>query len=57
MPGLDEEMAEWITAEGSEYIVTLNGDEVVSEEVTEAIEVNYTEVFANEDYTLYRRNS
>ena len=57
IPGLDDEMAEWITQEGSVYIVTLNGDEVVSEEVTEAIEVNYTEVFANEDYTLYRRNS
>lgn len=57
IPGLEQEIATWISNEGSTYIVTVTDDLVVSDEINKAIAENYSEKFANGSYTLYRRNS
>ena len=57
IPGLEQEIATWISDDGSTYIVTVTDDLVVSDEINKAIAENYSEEFANGSYTLYRRNS
>lgn len=57
IPGLDEEISDWISDEGCIWIVTPAEDEPLSVTVYDAIEENYEAVFSNEAYTLYRRVS
>ncbi|MCR5328135.1 MAG: hypothetical protein K6E12_04750 [Saccharofermentans sp.] len=57
IPGLEQEITSWIADEGSTYIVTVTGEEPVSDDINKAILENYSEEFANGSYTLYRRNS
>ena len=57
IPGLEQDIATWVSDSGSTYIVTVTDDLVVSDEINKAIAENYSEEFANGSYTLYRRNS
>ena len=57
IPGLDNEIAEWIRNEGCIWIVTPADDEPLSKAVYDAIEENYEAQFSNEAYTLYHRVS
>jgi hypothetical protein len=56
-PEIAAELTEWIAQGGPEYIVTTKNFEFYHVFITPAILENYTVVYTNEEYDLYRLNS